>query len=373
MTTLRPLSGALLGASLLLGCSAPPLRDELLMQPALQVHHSGNQAADAYYQIGRFQQERGELDLALTAYNYAIARDAHHEMARVAAAVIHAQQGRLDQAKATLLAVVAEYPNLAQPYNNLGYVHYLQGDYEAAAIALRRAVALEPGNAKARANLQLADAALASRTPAAPADGGAAMLASAAAPAVRAEAPPALLAPAAVAATPQPARMELVQLEPHVYQLRRSADSAPPVQLAAAAPAAAPAPAAAAAATAMVTAAAAAPAARVLPPSRLEVANGNGVTGMAKRVSRALVQRGIAVARITNERSFRQPETRIHFRVGYEQQAQALVDALHGHARMVLATNMAAQSDLRLVLGRDAVKQLAVLELNDGADKLAAR
>ena len=306
------------------------------MQPATQVRHSANQTATSYYQVGRYHQERGDLELALMAYTYSIARDGGQLDARNAAAAIHAQQGRLDQAKAMLLAVVADYPTVALPYNNLGYVYYLQGDYAAAATTLRKALALEGGNDRARNNLRLAENAM-SRP------------AVAALPKVATVESPVQVAPVLTAAIapiqPVASAMELVELSPNVYELKLRA---PP--LAAFVPLLAPAQLAAS------------------PPptsARVEIANGNGVTGMARRIKHALGRQGIAVSRLTNARPFRQVETTIEYRAGHAQHAEQLRDALRGHAVLVAAPNLPTQADVRLVLGRDATVHLAWIETSD--------
>jgi tetratricopeptide (TPR) repeat protein len=316
----RPIAFAVLGACLLPACVSLPERMQLLFQPAQQVRHSGNDVASSYFRLGRYHQDHGNLDLALTAYTYAIARDPRHAGARSAAAAIHAQQGRLAQARAMLLAVAAEYPALAQPHNNLGYVYHLQGDYSAAAQAFRRALAIEPGNERARNNLALAEAGAA---PQAPVLLAAAPVAPAAAPV----APP----PAAVA------RMELVTLAPNMYELKLHTPEPVAVAL--------PVPGAGA------------------PASRLEVANGNGVTGIAKRVKLALGKRGIAVARLTNARPFSQVETSIQFLPGFEQQALHLQATMGGTPVLKAVAELPMRTDLRLVLGKDASDKLSAPRL----------
>ncbi len=330
----------ILGACLLQACAGPAPR-EMLVQPALHVRHSANETANAYYAMGKFHQEKGDLSLALTAYTYAIARDGRHLEARNAAAAIHAQQGRLDQARAMMLAVIADFPRAAQAYNNLGYIDYLRGDLAGAAGAMRQALQFDPHNERARNNLRLAETALASR--AAPA--------LAPAPLPAAPAPVLAAAPAAADARPAPT-MELNQIVANVYELRRAA---PPKQAPAAAPAPQPAQALAAIQAPPKTA-------RNGKAPRLTVANGNGAPGLARRASGLLGQHGIKVASVVNERPFGQSETRIQYRAGFRQQAEALRAVVRGKLVLVGGANMAANTDLRLLLGRDAVAVLAMRE-----------
>lgn len=323
---LKPSVLALLAVALLPSCRSGPAPLQALFHPAQQVRHGGNDGAMTYYRLGRYHQERGELEQALTAYNYAIARDPRGPLPRMAAAVIHAQQGRLAQARAMLLAVCADHPALVQPLNNLGYVYYLQGDYAAAATTFRAALALQPGNERALNNLRLAEAT--GLRPPAPA---AMLAASAAAPAARPAAPTAPQAPA----QREPDGMQIVRTAPNVYELRAPARAA--ALAAAPQPEAVPLPAAGAAGA-----------------MRIEIANGNGEPGLAKRFRDALATQGFAAGRLTNARPFGQPSTRIEFRPGFASAAQNLRAALGGKAVLAPTDRLAPSADVRLLLGKDA-------------------
>jgi tetratricopeptide (TPR) repeat protein len=305
----QPIALALLGICLLPSCASLPAPVQMMFQPAEQVRHSGGDVASAYYRLGRYHQDHGDLALALTAYTYAIARNPNGAEARIAAAVIHAQHGRLPQARAMLLAVCAEYPGLVQPRNNLGYVYYLQGEYAAAAEAFREVIAMEPANERARNNLALAESAGTRRV--------AAVI----------ETAPAQVAPvaptvSAAAAEPE-GGMRLVKHAPNMYELKIVRQDAPV-------------------------------AAVDVPASRLEIANGNGIPGMARRYRQALAARGIAAVRLTNAKPFGRAGTSIEFRPGFEQQARSLQAAIGGKAAIQAAGTLKPHTDLRLVLGKDA-------------------
>lgn len=328
----QPIALALLGICLLPSCATLPAPVQMMFQPAEQVRHAGGDVASSYYRLGRYHQDHGDLALALTAYTYSIARNPAGPDARIAAAVIHAHQGRLPQARAILLAVCAEYPALAQPRNNLGYVYYLQGEYGAAAESFRQVLAMEPANARAHNNLMLAEGANVRHLTASDAP---AKIANAAPPAPVAQVEP---APATVLAEPPQTAggMQLVRLASNMYELK----IAPQEQVVATSPPPAP------------TAGAAPVVAKL--ESRLEIANGNGVAGMAKRFRQALATRGIAVSRLTNARPFGRVATSIEFRPGFEQQARGLQATLGGKALLQQADKLEARTDLRLVLGSDA-------------------
>ena len=96
--------------------------------------------------------------------------------------------------------------------------------------------------------------------------------------------------------------------------------------------------------------------------SRIEVANGNGVTGMAKRISDVLGRQGISVSRLSNELPYKQQETKIQYRAGFEKTAASLKTALKGHAVVVVTPSLSPNSDVRLVLGKDAIAHMALIE-----------
>jgi hypothetical protein len=393
MIKLKPIALAIMGCGLLQACNAPGPSRPLAVSPVIRGDQPANQAA-SWNRLARFHHERGQLALALGAYAQSLALDTNQLEARNAVAVIEAQQGNLEGARRALTALVNDFPGEAQPHTNLGYVQHLMGDYAGAARTLRRAMALGAGP-KAFQNLQLAEAAIqaapapaaneaqiaaaaivppaapatvAAMAPAvepAPAPATRTLLAptEASAPAAQAAKPPlAVAAPQALPAPraePQPLtvvpvsareignHMELIKVASNVYELKTRAAGEP-----AKAPAAPP-----------LAAAAAKPAARAVPQAtslrmaRLEVANGNGVTGMARRFRNLLGQMGIPVERLSNEKPYTQVSTTIQYSPGFEKQAASLKKALQGKA--LLASRQLASSDVRLVLGKDAGQSLS--------------
>ncbi|UUZ70759.1 LytR C-terminal domain-containing protein [Polaromonas sp. P1(28)-8] len=394
----------------------------------LRVRHSADQTAATYYQLGKYHQERGNVDLARAAYAYSVDLDGRQLEARNALAAIHAQQGRLEDAKVLLLQLVAEYPAVAHPYNNLGFVHYLQGNYDAAVATLQRALVLDSENQRTRNNLQAAKVELAklgerpavARAPA-PATMGTqgvlpgeatatitenrkdemtvtATAASTPAPVTVPVPTAAVQRPAELAVSPAPAprtqelavaippsvpqaRMEVVQVVPNVFELRPKpavaavaaiapviADRQPEKAVVGAAtlvPVPVP-----ALATALATTSPPSVAATKM--SRVEVSNGNGITGMAKRIKGVLGRYGIAVSRLTNDRPFKQQDTKIQYRAGYEQAAESLKLALRGHAVVVPVNRLSGNTDVRLVLGKDAVAHMALIEEWASQSRLAS-
>ena len=159
----------LLAFLLLSGCTASHAPPQWQVRGVQRTSHSAGQNAVTYFELGKFYQERGQLVLAAEAFAASIALDPQQLAARNALAVLDARQGRLEQAATALLLLVRDFPEAAQPLNNLGYVYYLQGELAQASSMLEQAMACDGGTALARNNLQLVQAAQLALVPAAPA------------------------------------------------------------------------------------------------------------------------------------------------------------------------------------------------------------
>jgi hypothetical protein len=98
--------------------------------------------------------------------------------------------------------------------------------------------------------------------------------------------------------------------------------------------------------------------------SRLEISNGNGVTGMAARVGRWLAAQGAPAERLTNRQPFTQRSTVVQYRTGQEDAAQHVARLLPADAKAEPRPTPGLRSDVRVVLGRDWVQVAACLERN---------
>lgn len=117
-------------------------------------------------------------------------------------------------------------------------------------------------------------------------------------------------------------------------------------------------PAATATATVVASAPATAPSAVTLAdadPVRLEISNGNGITGAAARLARTLDVDGLKTTRLTNVKHFNVPLTRIEYPHAQQRMAETLSHRLGVPLRVRRET--AARTDLRLVLGHDAAER----------------
>ena len=97
-------------------------------------------------------------------------------------------------------------------------------------------------------------------------------------------------------------------------------------------------------------------------PVRLEVSNGNGVTGMARRVGGLLAAVGVPAARITNQKPFTQASTEIQYRAGYGSAAASLGARIPNQPALNETDRLRPGTDVRLVLGHDLPRNVALVD-----------
>jgi len=350
---------------------------------------------EAMYQMGRYYQGQNRYDLAIAAYQKALVADGSFVEARNGLGVIYSKQGKYREAIEAFQAAIQRAPKAAHIYSNLGYAYYLQGQYGESVAALEQATVLDPANQRALNNLGLAYAKAGSKGDSIQAFAQAANVSAVATTAdpsahgVVAEVPsqgvsalPAegvSVPTAEISVTPvsQPmaqkleaqklevqkpdvqilalpkdrgviklasalptipvvdSRVNLVQLAPNVHELHTQQYSAEPIQTAAVADI---------------------PSVAKL---RVEVANGNGVLGMAGKVGQFLRSQGYPAARLTNQKPFQVRMTQIQYRSGHQAEAQYLQSSMPGMPQMVQRNDMRADVGVRLVLGKDMTTHLA--------------
>ncbi|MGE5522404.1 MAG: tetratricopeptide repeat protein, partial [Rhodospirillaceae bacterium] len=345
---------------------------------------NSSESPEMYYQVGRYAQEQGRFDAATQAYEHALKLKSHYPEASNALATVYALQGKYDLAAQRLGQAVKENPRAAYLHNNLGYVLYLKGDYTQAITFLEQAVALDPRYARAHTNLALAytktgnaqlagehharalqlarlpDAAVpqtASRTAAASPRNAPSTAGSIAGPVMH---PPEQksstsyrdVAPAAVGAVASSPALSLVRVAPGIYELRAPETAVRPTQ----------------AQRVADMQSAATISSTNLRPFRLEVSNGNGATGMAKRVAHRLREAGMTPVRLTNQKPW-QRITEIQYGAGYAMEAAQLAALLRHQAMMIRSDKLRSDIKVRLVLGRDVRDETALLAPPAGDDR----
>ena len=346
MTTrslLKNLSVACAGA-LLLACA------DLQRQPETQ---AGPDAEFAYGQ-GRAHHLAGRYPEAVQAYRAALAADPRHVRTRNALAAAYARQGEFAQAIPIWRALTAELsldsgPGSAYLFANLGYAYLLGGDYPQAVAALEKACLLDPLNGRAWNNLgetlrrmgQHERADLMFRQASAlqehdfrsdyTAAGGSAVAAIQAA--VEAQRPDPEWAATQVLAAAD-GTLSLRRL-PSLHALAQDLPAGLPPQPLPSRP-------------------------RNRPEAvLLEIRNGNGVTGMARALSRRIGADDLRVTRLSNEPGFRVRHTRIEHGAAYRDVAARLALRFDGVALVQVDTTQPV--DVRLVIGQDLARGKLVL------------
>ena len=316
--------------------------------------------ADRTYDQGRQHHLAGRYDEAIAAYRTVLAATPRHVRARNALAAAFARRGDFAQAVPIWRTLTDELtpatgPEGAYLFANLGYAYLLGGDLHNAVAALEKACVLDPLDHRAWNNLgeslrrlgQDERAALMFRQADAlrehdfrgdyAAAGGTAVAAIKAA--VTSVARPDTGWAATEVRTAADGTLELLRL-PAQGALAQSTPVPKPVP--------------------------------PVPRARfdfvlLEIRNGNGVTGMARSLSRKVIGDGLQVTRLSNEKGFQVRRTRIEhhadYRAAAERLAQRLSDRQTGRfdpAQIVQVDNC-KPTDVRLILGQDLVRGQLVL------------
>lgn len=359
--TVKYLSTACAGA-LLFACADVSHRGE----PNAPLVRAAGSPDDAYL-VGRQQHMSKRYPAAIASYEAALRADPRHINATNGLATLYAEQGDFPKAIA-LWKELTEGPAASAGrgtsflYSNLGYAHLLNGDFQQAIAALEGACLLDPLNYRAwrhlgsslekigqteRAQLMYkqastleqhdfkSDYALAQRKGVAAIDG-------------------------AVRTGPAPdgwAKTEVRQTGSGMFELRRAA---PPTPM----PVAATPPAPLAAAVTIPVAAPSVEAIEETQPeeaagtveevAKLEIRNGNGVTGMARSLARKMDDRGLRVVRLSNEKRFNVEHTRVEYQGAFREAATKLAERFGGATLQEVESCNTA--DMRLVIGRDLVR-----------------
>ncbi|CDG85693.1 tetratricopeptide repeat protein [Janthinobacterium agaricidamnosum] len=327
-TSIKYLTAAC-ACAVLMACAGggQPVRPAPLAMPAADAAAADNSAADGYYVLGRNQYAAGRRAEALQSYQQALRIAPAHINARNGLAVLYAGQGDYRRAielwRGLTDAQIAT-PEHAFLFSNLGYAYFLSGDDEQALNTLEKACVLDPLNAATwehlgavlektghgeRAALMFRQA-LSLRQYDARADYALARQAAPRSLPAHASTTSNTAASAAASAWPDDMARTEVTLSGGIASLRRVA--APQAGVA---PDLAPAP-------------------QVADQQslegllRLEIRNGNGVTGMAAALARTVAGRHLQVVRLSNEKTFLVARTRVGYRADQQEAARALAARL---------------------------------------------
>ncbi|SEN88022.1 Tetratricopeptide repeat-containing protein [Nitrosospira multiformis] len=372
MFRVKQLAWAMSCISLMGGCTLYPWYQNkdgqtVAIKPVMEVHHT-IRSADAMYQLGRYYQARVNYAEAIATYEKVLQADPGHVEAHNGLGIAHCLQDRHELALQYFRKAIGMAPLAAHLHNNLGYAHLVHGQEAEAVSAFERALRLEPQNQRAHRNLAaayiktgLSDKAAALTRAGSESTAATPIAVTAPAPGTPAGAP-AGTASAAISAISPPMAVaagekqklscsvgaRLVQVTPGVFEFRMTETEA-----------------VAAIAPGKIIG-------RTPTPQdsgrfsgqdiRIEVSNGNGVPGMARQVSDFLQQNGFARPRLTDRQPYQQVLTEIHYRPGHSGVAEEISRLMPMGAPMVESYNLRKDIHVRVMLGKDAVRQVAYLE-----------
>jgi len=310
MRGLRTLVSLTAGALAVTGCvSFGHERPAALRVQPVQTVRNGA-IPEAVYRLGRYFQGQLRYEQAIDAYTRVLASNPNHAGAHNALGVIYSLQRRAELAERELRAALAIAPDAAGVHNNLGYHLMCNGRVEEALASFERAHTLDPENTRVAANI-----ATARGMPGLPTDAPLPALAERRAAAQRP-------APAGV---PVPGTtMRLDRLAEGVWALRRAS------ALAAQGDA-----------------------------YRIEIANGNGATGLARRVSNLLAPRGITGPRLTNDKPYGVVNSLIQHVAGAEQAAREINSSLPVRLPLLRVQGLERNVRVRVLLGKDFPRNMA--------------
>jgi Flp pilus assembly protein TadD len=108
--------------------------------------------ADEFAEVNQLMKS-GQFDQALIKADQYLAGKPRDPQMRFLKGMVQNQSGRTADAVATFSQLTQEYPELAEPYNNLAVIYAGQGQFDKARVALEGAVRANPAYATAHENL----------------------------------------------------------------------------------------------------------------------------------------------------------------------------------------------------------------------------
>lgn len=370
----RKLAWTLSCLTALSGCSSFYSGKEysaLQINPVMNVRHADTSAENLYL-LGRYHHRKTSYANAIATYQRALAVNPDYVEAHNGLGVVYASQGQHALALEHFQKAIELTPAATYLYNNLGYAYLIQEHYSEAAAAFQEALHYDPHNQKASRNLATTRKRMGLSEQAA--------ISSAITAMPQKPEKTVATAPQPSAVQPNTNQQQLMQLAPNIYEFRNDQEKPRivPIATSTAAPIAASVTASATispihptpiahdltAKTASESTVAAAP------PQRIEVSNGNGVTGMARNIATFLKQFGFDNSRLTNHQTFQQAETEIHFHPSAHALAEQISQIMPSQVRMVESDQLREDIQLKILLGKDIASEIAFFT-NQGKVQLA--
>lgn len=305
---------------------------ELEIKPVERISHATSKPRIMYL-LGRYYQGKANYIEAIKAYRKALALKPDYVEAHNGLGVIYSKQGDFESALQHFSAALELAPAESYLHNNLGYALLLQSQENEAMTHFSRAVQLDRNNDQARKNLTVVFEKLG----------------------LHEDAKDQILDQTAAKTVQQSPQSALLEIAPNVYAYQ--ALDNPSVS-------------------------AAKPPAKTRPVEKrhepvpgkqllkhgIEISNGNGITGMARKVSAYLEQFGAGSIRLTNHETFQQRSTEIHYRPGSLQYANTLNQILPEPVSVIERDDLRGDIQVKVLLGKDMSHISAHFEREDNRE-----
>ncbi|MDV6343379.1 LytR C-terminal domain-containing protein [Nitrosomonas sp. Is37] len=330
----------------------------LHIKPMMNVQHA-NASDQNLYHLGRYYHRKTSYAKAIEFYQKALAVNPDYVEAHNGLGVIYSTQGQHQLALEHFQKAIRITPTATYLYNNLGYAYLIQGQNSEAAAAFQEALHFDSHNYKARQNLAMAHKRMG-------------LSEKMAAPLTITQEPAVINANISQTLTAQQSpsqqnsnQQQLVQVAPNIYEFRINHENHQIAPIAT--PISAP-------VTVSLTISP-----THLPPiasdhtkestpknsvtsmqhKRIEISNGNGVTGMARNIATFLKQFGFDDARLTNHQTFQHAQTEIYYRTNAHTFAEQISQIMPGQVKMIENNGLDEDTHIKILLGKDIANEVA--------------
>ncbi|MEI6051336.1 MAG: tetratricopeptide repeat protein [Opitutaceae bacterium] len=361
---------------LLTACDSKEIIDKAPIKVTPISVESSSDNPEAMYQMGRYYQGQKRYDLAIDAYRKALDVSSNFVEALNGLGVIYSKQRKYDEAIEAFQSAIRLNPKAAHILNNLGYVYFLQGRYSESLLTLEQSVAIDPLNKHALINIGTVYAKTGHITDAEKAFSRAVDVPSQVVNADSVISNPSVDSLSSSSKTPiylgevhqteeqslslpksilvirsasgsmqsiYKARegrdhVTLLQVSPYVYEIHLKLSQPKTLEKKVVG--------------------------EVKKSLGIEVSNGNGVTGMARKVSELLKNQGYDPSRLTNQKPYNITNTQIQYRKGYEVEAEHLQAVFSQTSALIKRNDMRSDINLRILLGKDIALKRTLTLLN---------
>lgn len=326
---------ALCGSTVLLGCASN--NSNLAFgssNPVSSTLQAFIDTAQSLYKRGRELHKASRLAEADQYYQQVLKIDPFNIDAQNAMAALDASRGDVDRAIMLLESLAHAHPDAAHVHANLGYAYYLKGQYALAQETLERATMLDPSNENSWKKLNMVNAEIYRKEMLAHKDAankqivlaGEGMEINQVMPGVYALRYPDTDEKPLQAAQQQSTHMQPIQTT-QVVKVKELVTPALPEHPVASMPVA-------------------------VSTGRVELVNGNGVTGLARTLRGLIAEQQWKVVRTRNNEQYTVKATRIEYAYSYYPAARQLAETM-GVSAVLRPNNQQDGSNLRVVLGHD--------------------